>query len=195
MGVRLVWVGVRSTDGGVRRELLDSLGLAETGDHAREWDEGPAAIVTASGWTILVDGRGDGLLKLVDSDPSRLRPAGVEFVRLSVEEHVMASEVACFRDGRLLWRLGHEGERGLDHLEVVGDPPHLARIRAEHRPLEDHRSGDPVDAVFEAPIALAALLTSYRHDAPLNHPEPAPYRRLVRVRRPGLLGRLFGRGL
>ncbi|HSU52524.1 MAG TPA: hypothetical protein VLT36_00535 [Candidatus Dormibacteraeota bacterium] len=116
---------------------------------------------------------------------AELRPLseGDEVVACFVEEHVMVSKAAGWKDGRETWAVAHEAEKNLKHLDVRGaPPPQFARIRDE---LFAQQTPDTCDYIFDIPVSLAADLVDFRYDE-------RPDVDFEILERPSLLRRIFG---
>lgn len=221
MGWSLSWTAVR---GKPPEAVLEAHGLRPTG---AAWDlpdrRHPFAWAALDGgWVLVVSSpsgaldaeaarTGKGLFKLrawhdprfMDeseaSDPFLASlSAGCEVVCCFLEEHVMVSRAAGWKDGDRLWSVLHDGqEDDVGDLQVVGaPPPELATIEAAAR-AEQRATPEGVDFVFDVPVDLAKALTGFRHDElerEYELLEPVPERDATPGRRPSLLARLFGRG-
>jgi hypothetical protein len=115
----------------------------------------------SSGWDLLVVGRderfvGDALLARLSR--------GCEAVACFVESHVMVSQATGWRDGRNVWRVHHDSEIAVDHLEVTGEPPaELESIRRDAEAQQREDDGQ-VDTLFDVAPALAQALVGHHHD-------------------------------
>ena len=129
-------------------------------------------------------------------DERKRLSAGREIVFCMLEEHVMASEAALWRNGVEIWRVEHECEKGTYHLDVRGAlPPSFQSIKQTRVEEQDKEGGEDsdVDLVIAVPMELAAKATSF--DGEIHDPDgeyhewscPRP-RKLV-----GFFGRLFGK--
>jgi hypothetical protein len=79
----------------------------------------------------------------------------------------MASAALLYKNGRRVWTVTHESERGRYDLSVDGHPPDLFRdLRDSLLKQQDSAGGEnaDVDFVFDVPVQLAAELCGYRHD-------------------------------
>jgi len=164
MGFSMSWAAVR---GDAPQVVHDALALHGTGTR----EEIPESNITGAelpdGWYMVVSNR-DGLRLTEDAALERLSRVG-EVVMCFVEEHVMCSFAACWRDGQRVWSVYHDsgGRKGIEHLEVKGQPPaSFASIRdrlfAEQSTAGGKKAG--VDYIFDIPVELAHSLTGYRHD-------------------------------
>lgn len=79
----------------------------------------------------------------------------------------MLSGASGLKDGRTLWTVHHNAQRGELHLEVEGIPaPALERIREAQvaKQKAASRENIGVDYLFDIPVELARELTGFRHD-------------------------------
>src|SRR5687768_12041218 len=88
--------------------ILTTLGLRRTGER-EEFPESPfVAASLPSGWLLVVV---DGAEHAIISDETlRQLSADCEVVTCTVEEHVMVSEAAGWRDGQRVWRVTHDAQ-------------------------------------------------------------------------------------
>lgn len=108
-----------------------------------------------------------------DQDEERRRLSiGRDVVFCMLEEHVMASEIANWNDGVEVWRVEHDSEQGIYHLDARGDlPPSFEAVRKARFDEQDRGGGEgcDVDFIFSVPMDLAAELTGY--DGGSDEPE------------------------
>ncbi len=79
----------------------------------------------------------------------------------------MCSTVHFWKNGVEVWSVWHFSNDTIDHLEYCGDlPEEFETIEQKYRALqaEEEEAGALVDHMIEIPIALAAHVTSFRHD-------------------------------
>jgi hypothetical protein len=76
----------------------------------------------------------------------------------------MFSQAVSWRDGARTWSVTHDADRGLDHLQVSGEPP--APFGALEAEALAGRRRDPQgpDLVFDVPVDLAKAVVGFRHD-------------------------------
>jgi hypothetical protein len=162
MGFSLSWAAVR---GGTPQSVHEALSLRSTGTR----EEIPESDITGAelpgGWYLVVSNR-DGLRLTEDIALGHLSRVG-EVVMCFVEEHVMCSFAACWRDGQRVWSVYHDAQSGIENLDVKGEPPTSFvgirdRLRSEQAAAGGKRAG--VDYIFDIPVELAHSLTGYRHD-------------------------------
>jgi len=101
------WAAVR---GGSPQAVHDALALRGTGKHYEIPDSDITGVVLPGGWYLVVSNR-DGLHLTSDAALKRLSGIG-EVVICFVEEHVMSSLVACWREGQHVWSIYHDAQSG-----------------------------------------------------------------------------------
>ncbi|XAL98776.1 hypothetical protein OT109_14450 [Phycisphaeraceae bacterium D3-23] len=158
MGASLSWVAVQDRS---KAELLDLLGLAVSTAEAETNDSEYFGYAMPSGWYVVLSGRGD--LTELPTVP------GEQAVACSVEENVMVSIATGWSRGECTWRITHDSEQGIEHLETEGDLPDcFASIRdglfAEQAQFDAERP--QVDYIFDIPVQVAKALTGYDYADP-----------------------------
>jgi hypothetical protein len=160
MGWSLSWAAVK---GGDVQTVCSLLGLRQTGQRERITKSKIAGTALPVGWYVVVFNR----TEIKDSILEKLSQAG-EVIGCFVEDHVMFSSAAGWKDGKQVWRAFHKGEEGdVLHLETSGQlPPEFEDIRKKvFAEQEQENAGHKeVDYVFELPAELAKKLTGFRHD-------------------------------
>jgi hypothetical protein len=194
MGFSQSWLAVK---GKPPVAVLDALGLRGT-DRREELAESP--IVGAElpgGWYLVVTNR-SGHRLMCEPILERLS-AGCEVVTGDVEEHVMVSIATGWKEGRKVWSVVHDAQRGKEHLETEGELPAMfGGIRDELRSKQQAAGGGDadVDYIFDVPVMLAKTLTGYQHDAHVSWAGDQPFEVLVETsasgERPSFWKRLFG---
>ncbi len=220
MGWSLSWTAVR---GKPPEAVLEAHGLRRTGaawdlpdrKHPYGWaelDGGWVLVASSPSGALEAEKRrtGKGLLALrAWHDPRFLDESeasdgflaslstGCEVVCCYLEEHVMVSRAAGWRDGDRIWSVLHDAQEGsVADLQVEGAaPPPLGPLAAAAR-AEQAATPEGVDFLFDVPIDLAKALTAFRHDEAEREyelREPAPDAEPPRDRRGSFLARWFGR--
>jgi len=166
MGYALSWVAVRGVP---RTRVLDILEATPTGEREDIPDSDLVGVSLTTGfYVVLANG-----VQMDESLVAELSISG-EAIVCFVEEHVMTSMACSFSNGKERWRISHEAERGIEHLDASGElPPAYARIRDEQ--LEQQKSDDEADFVFEVPVLVAQSLTGFRHDENIDGAGPEPF--------------------
>lgn len=188
MGYSLSWLAFR---GRTAEAVWAELRLRATGEHGV--GRSPFLGTTLpDGWSLVLNDPGD---RFVDEDLLSRLSRGCEAVACFLEEHVMFSQASGWRDGRQLWLVKHDCERGPMHLDVTGEPPALfGPIREAHEDRQ-RAADEDVDHIFDVPIELAKALVGFRHDELTQ--ELDAFEVLVELppeaTRKGLWNRLLGR--
>ncbi len=161
MGFALSWIGVR---GKSPDAVLNDLGWRRTGEREDVPESDAVCTQLRSGWFIVVL---NNSLDAFDAiDPTDLSRGG-DVVTCMVEEHVMVSGFSSWTDGRRVVTVGHDAEKGIQHLLVTGSlSPELKQIvDAAIRSQDTKDDGDAdTDFIFDVPIDMAYRLTGFRHD-------------------------------
>jgi hypothetical protein len=156
------WAAVR---GSTPHAVHGALALRGTGKREEIPDSDITGAELPSGW-YLVASNHDGLRLTQDAVLERLSRLG-EVIVCFVEEHVMCSFAAGWRDGQRVWFVYHNAQSGVESLDVQGLPPAaFVAIRDQLRAQQAAAGGKlaDVDYIFDVPVALAHSLTGYRHD-------------------------------
>jgi hypothetical protein len=160
LGYSISWIAFQ---GKGKDHVLPLLGLADSGeaDEANESPVSGAALPT--GWFVVF------FNDFFFPTPERLAKFSVGDVVLAcqVEEHMMASSSSLYQNGRHVWTVAHEAERGRYDLSVFGDPPaQFPELRDKLLKEQTDAGGEnaDVDYVFDIPLGLAAELCGYQHD-------------------------------
>ena len=160
MGYAISWLAVK---GKSPEEVHRLLGLIPTGRTGDALDSLITAALLPGGWfLVLLDDCAHEFIR--KGTPQRVS-VGCEVVTASVEEHVMASLAEGWKDGRRVWSLHHQSDKGIEHLEVDGAPPEsFAGIRSKAFDLQRGSDSKDVDYVFDVPLQVAQSLTGFKHD-------------------------------
>lgn len=163
MGASFSWVAFQGVS---KDEVLEGLGLGDTGEEVEEGDE----VDTPFAGTEIPDG-----WYLVQSNDS-LYPLDLDLESLSRDcrvlavrsyETVMDSGASFYENGTILWELSHSSDGGQDDLTVSGSPPPaFDAIRDEAQADYDEcvKEGTVFDCFFDVPLDTAAALCDYRYD-------------------------------
>lgn len=147
MGLALSWVAVQGPG-----DVLGAFGLrAAAGAYDYSNRKGYGFGPLQQGWTLVVSRDCEEFLK-----PKRMQALKgySRAISAGVEEHVMYSGAAEWRDGQELWRVEHLAEEGEFHLATQGTlPQFFAEIRDDHFQMQK-TDGEDVDHVFDIPLRL-----------------------------------------
>jgi hypothetical protein len=152
MGASLSWFAARGKPPAV---VLQEFGLKNVG---KEYCRTPfCGGLLPSGWYLVIHGRHE-----FTNDEARQLSRGCEVIACFVEEHVMVSRAASWKNGEQIWSVTHNTEEGDRHLEVEGEPPaSFAAIRDRLTKRQDEDDG--ADFIFDIPVDLAKAITGYSH--------------------------------
>ncbi len=167
MGQSVSWVAVK---GMTPQAVQNALTLRGTGTREQAVPESDiTGTVLPGGWYLVVSQR-DGLRLTEDATLNRLS-GKAEVVMCFVEEHVMYSFAACWRDGQRIWSVQHDSEDGIESLMVKGQLPDSFTQISDKLFAEQAAAGGKkakVDCIFAIPVEFAQSLTGYRYDEDLN---------------------------
>ncbi|MDB6021925.1 MAG: uncharacterized protein JWQ04_1782 [Pedosphaera sp.] len=180
MGASLTSYAIR---GKSPETVLQDFGLQKARDKNRKtrFCGGPLS----GGWYLIKYGRHE----FTDKEMVRLSQ-GCEVVACFVEEHVMVSRAAAWKDGREIWSVTHDSQEDLRHLEARGDlPAGFAAIRDDLTRQQEEDAEDEENAcdfMFDIPVTLAAEIADYRYDEMREG-------KFETLEKPSLMQQLFGR--
>lgn len=172
MGYSQTWLAVK---GGTAESVLPHLGLRGTGRREDVAESPLVGAELAGDWYIVIANLG-GDPELMTGAAPRLSETHDVVVGF-VEEHVMASEASHWRGARRVWRVAHDAQSGIEHLETEGTlPPQFEYIRAGFMKQQIDEGPNPnVDFYFSIPLELARSLTGYMHDEDMAGIGAEPY--------------------
>jgi len=214
MGYSGSWLAIK---GKTPQTILDELGFCTTGER-QEIPEAPlSAASMPNGWFLMVSDHTEHVVS--DSVLERLT-ADCEAVTCFVEEHVMFSSAAGWKNGLRCWSVSHDAQQGVDHLQTEGDLPAsftairdrlLSKQKEENtrkprtrRPpfLRRVVSAEEIgcDYLFDIPVELAGHVTGYRYDQDVPGATREPFEVLAPLspntsaqqQRPSFWRRVFG---
>ena len=153
MGASLSWFAVRGKE---PEAVLQDFGLKNVGKEYHKTPFCGGALPT--GWFLLIHGRHE-----FTNDEVQQLSRGGEVIACFVEEHVMVSRAAGWRDGEQIWCVTHDAQEGDGHLDVDGEPPAgFAAIRDRLTKQQEEDGG--ADFIFNIPVDLAKEITGYSHE-------------------------------
>jgi hypothetical protein len=175
MGASLSWFAIR---GKTPEAVLQSFGLKTVGKeyHKTRFCGG----VLPSGWFLVIHGRHE-----FANDEARSLSSGCEVIACFVEEHVMVSRAAGWKNGEQIWSVTHDAEEGDGHLGVEGEPP-AGFVAIRDRLTKQQEEDGGADFIFNIPVDLAKEITGYSH-------ERRPEIKFDNFVKPTFFQRMFGR--
>jgi hypothetical protein len=193
MGYSLAWLAIKGKE---PRAVLETLGFASSGTFEPIPESDLVAATLPTGWYLIIT---DDEQVAPDSTLQQLT-VNCEAVTCFVEEHVMVSTASGWRDGRCIWTITHESERGIEHLETSGELPSefpAIRDRLQANQQAEDTTSPACDYIFDIPVTVAESLTGYRHDGEIPEIGDRGFEVLTYVPSPGpkksWLGRLFNK--
>jgi len=158
LGRRASWIGV---SGVAKAEVLERLGLVETGEVAFEASAPLCCATLPSGWTIILSDRFE-----FGAGPTLARlPAAAAAVACQVWDVISSSEACGFNGGRETWRVAFDPSQE-PAFRAKGDlPPPFAALR--EAALEREARENPEDRVshlVEVPLSLTEAICGFRPD-------------------------------
>lgn len=175
MGASLSWFAVR---GKTPESVLQHFGLKNVGKEYRDTPFCGGEL--PSGWYLVNHGRHE-----FTDDEARRLSRDCEVVACFVEEHVMVSSAAHWKNGAQIWSVTHDAGEGDGHLEVRGQPPAGFAAICDRLTKQQEDEGG-ADFIFNIPVDSAKEMTGYSHEESLE----ITFDFFVK---PTLFQRLFGR--
>ena len=117
------------------------------------------------GWYLVIGNRCDH--RVIAPSLLEVISQAHDLVACSVEEHVMFSSAAGWRNGECEWSIVHDASNGIADLQATGEPPSSYETYKTERLAEQEANGgesSDVDYVFEIPLDVARDLTGFKHD-------------------------------
>ena len=161
MGFSISWLGFR----GYQVKEAAALFGGEVGGSSEDFDSPINAYLSEKNWAIIIL----GYCSFPNPPDSYLSvfSQGREMVVVHIEDHVMFARAEFWRDGKIIWRAWHSGDKNVRDLHTTGDlPASFETIRQQAFSKQDKEDAErpEVDFVFDIPLDLAAELTGFRHD-------------------------------
>jgi hypothetical protein len=144
MGASLSWVGVQAKSA---RQLLDALGMVDTGEVVAPGQCEIAATQLPNGWFVIVCNQ--FWHRLVQPAAMQQASRGRELFGYSEYEAVNTALAFQYRNGAQVWQLSHVLDEGRDHLAVEGTAPAVTKSLLAAAIQAAAREGN--DAVFSVP--------------------------------------------
>lgn len=167
MGWRISWLAIKKQE---RTAILTSFGLHST-DEPNGRPKGMISGTTLpNGFFLLF--LNDTFHPFVEPEALSVASLGCEIVGCQVEEGIMASSSFCWRDGKQVWNVIHDAEKGVRNLLVEGNPPEVIsdlmtrahRLQNKERKFPFLSMPWEVDHFFRVPIDLSASVVGFEHD-------------------------------
>ena len=146
-------------------EACGKLGLTRSGEECDYFESVFSGAALPTGWYVAVAGR-EAFDFFMDFSLERLSESH-DLMVMEVEEHVMQFKLDYWRNGACLWRVLHDGQQGVYHLEGEGElPADFEALKAEYVKQLDEAGGENahVDYLCEVPLELARRVTGFGYN-------------------------------
>jgi hypothetical protein len=190
MGFSLSWVAV---NGKSAAKVQEELGLKGTGQYEEIFESPYTGFLLPKGFYLVVANESE---ELATEKVLKSLSAGCEAIACFVEEHVMVSQVALWKNGQMVWSVAHDSQKGIEHLDTCGVPPaEFASVCSQKMAAQKASGGSKAEAdhVFDVPVDLAEQITGYRYDKDVPGLGEAPYEVLEKRKAKPWIMRVFGR--
>ena len=162
MGFAISWLAVRGKDPAT---IVAALGLTATGTKAEYAEDMYTGRLLPTNWFLLVINQCDH--KFVTPKILSTLSGSSEVLACSVEEHVMVSTAELWRDGAQIWRIEHNAQDSIDHLQASGALPQnfegISSALTEQQVKAGGSEAD-VDYYFDIPLQTAKSIVGFKHD-------------------------------
>ena len=163
MGYSIAWIAFKNMN---HQDVIEHLGLRSTGQKASCGEAAFTGCELSKDWFLVVANDCDS--PLVSQESLAGLSIHCEALACSVEEHVMYASAELWKEGRRIWRIAHDAQQSVRHIEADGDLPsgytEALRAAAKEQDEEDVGSPTEVDFYFEVPLDLAKGLVGFKHD-------------------------------
>ena len=160
MGFKISWIAFHGIG---RNQVLDRMGLRDTGEADRENESPLSGAEIPDGWFIVFSNDVEFI------SPKRLASLSRDcrVVACQVHEGVMFSRAFFYERGVSSCEITHDSDKGIYDLSISGSPPPEfgpVRDRLMREQEQDGGENADVDHVFDIPVETAAAICGYRHD-------------------------------
>ena len=159
MGFALHWAALK---GGNLDSICSIFKLRPTGQREDFAESDIVGVELPTGWCLVLFHR-----KTISGELLQEFSKSGEVISCFVEDHVMFSTAAGWKDQGPIWSVTHDCEKGRFHLVVEGMVPAALKdiqgnLIAKQKEAEAGKV--EVDYIYDIPAELAKELTGYRHD-------------------------------
>jgi hypothetical protein len=175
MGFRVLLIAVRDKSPAT---IHKEFGVSPTQEF-EEIAESPVVGVSLSNNSYLLYINDEDLIVPKDGIFSRLSESA-RLLACYVNETCMESLATYWEKGNRKWSVGHDSQRGIEHLETIGELP------AQYFPIRDRllakqKDSDGIDFVFDIPVELAKELGGFRYDYAIESADGKPFEVLEQI--------------
>lgn len=170
MGFCISWIAVKDV---APEKIFETLGLKKTSNNSGSPDVDYSYIDMKNGWHVIVANHLDVITEREAWVLELSKHA--QTIAAFAEEHVMYTAAGCWENGKRVWFIEHNSERGLEDLKTEGTLP--ACFERVYKELLNQLKTDPApcDYLFDVPVEVSREITGYRHDQWLLSPEDEVY--------------------
>jgi hypothetical protein len=171
MGFSLTYIAIK---GKTPDAILAELDLTATNEFGGFAETPYCAAPLPGGWYLVCENRSADFTKEQFLQKFSLN---CEVLTCSVEEHVMVSSASAWQNGKELWSILHESDKGIEHLETKGSlPASFVAIRddlqskqvAENQALggkpRREREHAGTDYIFSIPSSTVQSIIGFTYD-------------------------------
>jgi hypothetical protein len=159
MGFALHWAALK---GGSLGSICSFFKLRPTGRREEIPESDIVGVELPTGWCLVLFNR-----KTIKDELLQEFSKSGEVISCFVEDHVMFSTAAGWKDQGPIWSVTHDCEKGRFHLDVEGMVPAALKEIQDNlvaKQQETEAGKVEVDYIYDIPAELARELTGYRHD-------------------------------
>ncbi len=175
MGFRVSWLARSGTS---TEELLQVSGRNLNGERHEFPDVGWYLLelphAPAGPWVVLIADGTENFGDLEAAQAQALSRGGQETLHFWCSDTVMATELACFKNGAEAWSIHYDCSDQTKRPAMHGDVPQLA-----HEILQDLRTKQEADAdadyIYDITAEVGRSLIGFRHDTDLEIDDPQPF--------------------
>lgn len=184
MGIGLTWLAIK---GGEREKIREYFSFVSKGAIDSYYDASLADTELPTNWYLLTC---KGFPYICNEKHLSALSQNADLITCSVEEHVMVSLCTAWKNGKMIWEVMHECEKGPEDLQIKGElPPEFEAVKKAavlKRQADLAATGEACDHFFDIPPDLALCFTGFEHYKQADFP-------FEKVKGPGFLRRLFMR--
>ena len=162
MGYAMSWLAVRGKDPAA---VTFSLGLRATGKMANYAEAMYTGRPIGNGWFLLVVNQAEHEF-LAPEVLSQLS-SGSDVVACTIEEHVMVCTAEAWKDSARVWRIEHNAQESIDHINARGALPDMyisIKDSLSKQQKEAGGKGADTDFFFDIPLQTAKSIVGFKHD-------------------------------
>jgi hypothetical protein len=164
VGNAISWLAVR---GKSPEAVIQELELTPTGETAQYGEFLFTGRALSNGWFVLVINHCEH--DFVKQKSLASLSKNCEVIACSIEEHVMFCSSELWTNGEQIWRIEHDAQKSIDHINSFGALPEgylaIEREFSEEQKKAGGREAE-VDYFFEIPLQTAKSIVGFKHDEP-----------------------------